>query len=206
MAGALASTRLPIGTDTLAGLAREELPADGARAVLHALALSTPPTAASLDVLGQSLDGADAEAAALGLGTHVHRGHAEHPAAAAQATEALIARYHGASGADRARYVAALGNGGAAAALPVLREAISRGGPVAEAAVYSLRFVPGAEADALLANALGREELAFAAVRAAGHREAAAWGPRLEDARRRFPDHTGLQQEAQGILRRWGLI
>ena len=207
VAGALASTKLAIGTDTLAGLAREDLPAEGARAVLHALALSTPPTVASLDVLGQSLDGAGAEAAALGLGTHVHHGHAEHPAAAAQATETLIARYHGASSdADRARYVAALGNGGAAAALPVLRDAIARGGPAAEAAVHGLRFVPGAEADALLADALGREALAFAAVRAAGHRDAAVWGPRIEEARRRFPDHAGLQLAAQGILRRWGLV
>jgi hypothetical protein len=211
MAGALASTRLAIGTDTLAGLAREELPVEGARAILHALALSTPPTAASFDVLGAALDGslegADPDAAALGLGSHVHHGHGEHPVAAAAATEALVARYRGAAGdTERARYVAALGNGGTAAALPVLRDAIAGGGVTAEAAVFGLRFVPGAEADALLADALGREELAFAAVRAAGHRDAAAWGPRLEEARRKFPDHAGLQLEAQGILRRWGVI
>ncbi|HWO22557.1 MAG TPA: hypothetical protein VNO30_27550 [Kofleriaceae bacterium] len=206
LTGALASTRVAAGTDALASLAAEELPEAARLAVLGALSFSSPVTPASLRALTAGLDRPGADQAALGLGTHGRKTRAQDPAAADAAIDALLARHARAAGdAERKLYLEALGNGGAARALPVLRAAIDGGDrQLGSAAVFSLRFVPGADADALIERSIARPALAFAAIRAAAYRDPARFAPLLRDAQQRYADHNGIQGEIQAILRRWG--
>jgi hypothetical protein len=205
LAGALASTRIAAGTDALAGLAGDELPDAARGAVVGALSFSSPPTPASLRALSAGLDRPHGNQAALGLGTHGRKARAEDPAAADAALELLLDRHARAgSDAERRLYLEALGNTGGARALPVLRAAIEGGDRrLGSAAVFSLRFVPGADADALIEQAIARPDLAFAAIRAAAYRDPARWRPLLAAAQAQYPDHNGIQGEIRAILRRW---
>jgi hypothetical protein len=212
LAGALASARIAAGTDALAGLMKGELP-EAARAIIAgALSFADPVTPASLAALSAELEGAQAAQgaqAAYGLGTHGRKARAGDPAAADAAIELLLERHARAgSDAERRLYLEALGNGGAARALPVLRAALEAGDDrLAPAAAFSLRFVPGPDADALLeqtlARSLERPQLALAAIRAAAYREPARWRAQLLAAQERFPGHDGIQGEIRAILRRW---
>jgi HEAT repeat protein len=125
----------------------------------------------------------------------------------------LRARYDQAgSDAERRTYVQALGNTGDPRALPILERAMhgamhgamhddDRG--LASPAVFSLRFIAGTDADALLDAALAQPELALAAVRAIGYRDPARWRDRLVQVQAVYTDHAGIQDEIRGILRRW---
>lgn len=207
LAGALASARVPEGTDALAGLALAQLPASAQTDVVNALTLSEPVTAASLDALDQSLDGADARQAALALGSHVRRADADLSSRSHDAVQQLLARYAAASSdAERTILAQALGNSGSPDALPLLRGLIHGGNPqLAGAAVFSLRFLSGdQEVDAMLASALGDADLAFSAVRAIGFREPTAWRDRLIDAQDQYAKRNDILAAIQAILRRWG--
>jgi HEAT repeat protein len=106
---------------------------------------------------------------------------------------------------ERRRYLEALGNSGAPRALPALRAAMSGDDrQLASAAAFSLRFVPGPDADALLEQSIGRPEVALAAIRATAYRDPARWRPLLLAARDQYPGHDGIQGEIRAILRRWG--
>jgi hypothetical protein len=205
LAGALGSARIAAGTDALAGLLGGELPDDARGAVAAALSLSSPATPASLRALTEGLDRPHGDQAAFGLGTHGRRVRDQDPAAADAAVDVLLARHASAhSDAERRLYLEALGNAGAPRALPVLRAAIDGGDPrLGSAAAFSLRFVPGADADALIEHALAQPALAFAAVRAAGYRDPARWRPMLFAAQEQYPEHNGIQGEIRAILRRW---
>lgn len=209
LAGALASARIAAGTDALAGLMQGELPEPARGVIVGALSFADPVTPASLAALSAELDGGHGAQAAFGLGTHGRKARAEDPAAADAAIERLLERHARAgSDAERRRYLEALGNGGAARALPVLRAALDAGDDrLAPAAAFSLRFVPGEGADALLertiARALERPHLALAAIRAAAYREPARWRAQLLAAQEQFPGHDGIQGEIRAILRRW---
>lgn len=211
LAGALASTRVAAGTDALAGLLGDEpplpppLPDDARGAVVGALSFSSPVTPASLRALSAGLDRPHGTQAAFGLGTHGRKAREQDPAAADAALELLLDRHARAgSDAERRLYLEALGNSGGARALPVLRAAIEGGDRrLGGAAVFSLRFVPGADADALIEQAIARPELAFAAIRAAAYRDPARWRPLLAAAQAQYPDHNGIQGEIRAILRRW---
>ncbi len=205
LAGALASTRIAAGTDALAGLLAAELPDDARLAVMGALSFSNPATPAGLRALTAELDRPLGVQAAYGLANHGRQLRAQDPAAADAALERLLDRHARArDDVERRRYLEAIGNAGAARALPVLRAAIESGDRrLGSAAVFSLRFVPGADADALLERSIARPELAFAAIRAAGYRDPARWRPLLHAAQAQYPEHNGIQGEIRAILRRW---
>jgi hypothetical protein len=74
---------------------------------------------------------------------------------------------------------------------------------LASPAVFSLRFVAGGGADALLDAALGQPDVALAAVRAIGYRDPARWRDRLVQVQAVYADHAGIQDAIRGILRRW---
>jgi hypothetical protein len=205
LAGALGSARIAAGTNALAGLLGGELPDDARSVVAAALSLSSPATPASLRALTEGLDRPHGDAAALGLGAHGRWARDKDPAAADAAVDVLLDRHASAhSDAERRLYLEALGNAGAPRALPVLRAAIDGGDRrLGRAAVFSLRFVPGADADALIERSLTQPALAFAAVRAAGYRDPARWRPLLLAAQEQYPEHNGIQGEIRAILRRW---
>lgn len=210
--GALASTKVAAGTDALAGLLDGALP-DGARpVVVAALSLAEPATATSLSVLRQAMDDGDdaAAQAMLGMATHLRRleRQGEDAAARQQADAAfveLLGRLDRAEPGDAQRLlVTALGNAGDARALPALRQAMhSDDRALATAAVFSLRFVEGSEAEAGLREALGQPALALAALRAIAYREAGTWRATVEQAAERFVGDDAIQLEARAILRRW---
>lgn len=205
LAGALGSARIAAGTDALAGLLGGELPDDARGAVAAALSLSSPATPASLRALTEGLDRPHGDQAALGLGAHGRSVRDKDPAAADAAVDVLLDRHASARSDDERRlYLEALGNAGAPRALTVLRAAIDGGDRrLGSAAAFSLRFVPGADADALIEQALAQPALAFAAVRAAGYRDPARWRPLLFAAQEQYPEHNGIQGEIRAILRRW---
>lgn len=205
LAGALASAGVPEATDVLAGLVGAELPAPSRAALIGALSFAAPVTAASLAALVGALDDAGGEQAALALGSHRRRAADALAEPARAAASELLGRYAGARGTERVIYAKALGNAGDPAALPSLREAM-RGGDRAlrDAAVFSLRFVPGAAADALLEEALADPTLAGAAVRAIGYRGPQVWRERLEAARQRYADRNDVLSAIHAALRRWG--
>lgn len=204
LAGALSSAGVPEATDALAGLLGAELPAPARTAVMNALTMSEPTTATSLAALTSSLDGADAAQAAYALGAHRRAAGADLADAATHATRTLVDRARAASGPARTVYVQALGNTGDPAALPLLRDAIATGDAnLAADALFSLRFVAGAEADALLTEALGDPERAFGAIRAIGYRDPETWRAALEAAKARYADDNKVQTALRGIFRRW---
>jgi hypothetical protein len=204
LAGALSSTNLAAGTDALAGLVGGELPAASERAVIGALSLSVPPTAASLAALQGAITGPEPEQSALGLGSHIRQAGADLGEQAAAAAHDLVSRYGMAtSPEERRRYAVALGNAGTREALPGLRAAITGGDlALATAAIYSLRFIAGADVDDELTRALANPDLAFDAVRAIAYRDPARWLSRLEEARARYPEHEALQSTIQRMLGR----
>ena len=206
VAGALASARIAEGTDALAGLMDGELPDAARGAVVGALSFANPVTPASLQALSAGLDQPHGNQAALGLGTHGRKARATDPAGADAATELLLQHHARASStAERKLYLEALGNSGAPKALPVLRAAIAGGDrKLASAAAFSLRFVPGADVDALLEQSISRPEVALAAIRAAAYRDPAKFRPLLLAAQEQYAGHDGIQGEIRAILRRWG--
>ncbi|HVV82175.1 MAG TPA: HEAT repeat domain-containing protein [Kofleriaceae bacterium] len=205
LAGALSSTKVAAGTDALAGLAGRALPDGAHEAVVDALSLSEPATDQGIDALAHAIDGAGGRQAALGVGIQGRAIRASEPSAADGATQTLLSRY--ASAADdgqRILYLQALGNAGDPAALPVLRQAIASGSPlVADAAIYSLRFLPGGEADDLLAGALESDAHALAAIRAVAFRDKGLWASRLAEVVARFPGDNGIQNAVQRVLASW---
>jgi hypothetical protein len=162
-------------------------------------------TPASLQALSAGLDEPHGNQAALGLGTHGRKAREADPTAADGAVELLLQHHaRAASDTERRLYLEALGNSGAARALPVLRAAAaSTDRKLASAATFSLRFVPGADVDKLLEQSLSRPEVALAAIRAAAYRDPARWRPLLEAAKELYPGHDGIQGEIRAILRRW---
>lgn len=205
LAGALASTEVAAGTDALAGLLARRLDNGARPQVLATLSLADPVTEASVAALRRGLDEAGGDQALFGLATHQRKIASREPALAAAMVDELLARTARATPAQRAMYVSALGNAGSARALPVLRDAITTGDrDLGSAAVFSLRFVPGDEADALITGALERRELAFAAVRAIGFRDPARWRAVLAGLGRRYADNARIQGEIDAILQRWG--
>jgi hypothetical protein len=203
--GALASTRIAAGTNALAGLMGDELPDPARAAVVGALSFSSPPTDASLKALSAGIEQPHGDQSALGLGTHGRKLRAQDPAGADAATDLLL-QHHARAATDNERrlYLEALGNNGAPRALPILRTAIAGDNrKLAAAAAFSLRYVPGAEVDTLLEQSIARPEVALAAIRAAGYRDAAHWRPLLIAAQEQYAGNDGIQGEIRAILRRW---
>lgn len=210
--GALSSTKVAAGTDALAGLLDGALPAGARPAVVAALSLAEPATATSLAALRRAMDGGDdaAAQAMLGMATHLRRLARDGAEAAArrQADAAfveLLGRLDRAeAGGAQRLLVTALGNAGEARALPALRQAMHSGDrALATAAVFSLRFVEGAEAEAGLREALEQPALALAALRAIAYRDAGTWRATVEQTAERFLGEDAIQLEARAILRRW---
>jgi hypothetical protein len=219
LAGALASSRVAAGTDALARLlergaggaagepgAELPLPADARGAIVGALSLASPVTSASLRALSAGLDQPHGDQAALGLGTHGRKAREQDPAAANAAVELLLARHAGARDPGARRlYLESLGNAGSEKALPVLRAAMQGGDrSLAMAATFSLRFVPGADTDALLEQAMTRPATALSAIRAAGYRDPARFRALLYTAQEQYAGNDAIQGEIRAILRRWG--
>lgn len=205
LAGALASTEVAAGTDALAGLMERRLDEQTRAQVVATLSLAEPVTDTSVAALRRGLDQASGDQALFGLATHERKIASREPALASAVVDELLARAARAPSEQRQLYVSALGNAGTARALPVLRAAIATDDrDLGSAAVFSLRFVPGDEADTMLSHALGRRELAFAAVRAIGYRDPARWRSVLAGLGDRFRDNARIQSEIQAILRRWG--
>lgn len=205
LAGALSSAGTREATDSLAHLTSAPLPSATRDVVIGALALSTPATKDSLGALSDIVAHGYDRQAALALGIHDRIGQGDVPDGSRGATDVLLTRYAGAgSGAERRTYVQALGNSGDPRVLPVIERAM-RGDDreLASPAVFSLRFVAGAGADALLDSALGQPDLALAAVRAIGYRDPARWRDRLVQVQAEYADHAGIQDAIRGILRRW---
>ena len=106
---------------------------------------------------------------------------------------------------DGARVAAlhALGNSGSTRALPYLRGVTGSMNPsVSNAAIYALRFIPGAQADTLREGMLmAGGERSVAAVRAIAFRAPAVWQSRLEAAG--FGEETRAAAEVSRVLRGW---
>lgn len=205
LTGALSSAGTREATNSLAHLTAAPLPGATRDAVMGALALSTPATGDSLSALSDMVAHGYDRQAALALGIHGRIGQGDVPDGSRAATDLLRARYDQAgSDAERRTYVQALGNSGDPGALPILERAMHRGDrELASPAVFSLRFIAGTDADALLDAALAQPELALAAVRAIGYRDPARWRDRLVQVQAVYADHAGIQDEIRGILRRW---
>jgi hypothetical protein len=203
--GALASSQVAAGTNALADLMGEALPAEARTAIVGALALSEPATPDSLRALAAGLDQADGAEAAYGLGSHGRKSLTSNPDGARAAVDELLARYARAGSDDERRlYLEALGNSGDRRALAVLADvAGGRDEVLASAAAFALRFIPGDDVDALLAQLLERPEVAFSAVRAVAYRDPARWRDALLAAQARYPEHNGVQSEIIAILQRW---
>ncbi len=205
LAGALASTEVAAGTDALAGLVDRALPAASRTQVMATLSLADPVTPTSVAALRGALDDADGAQALFGLATHQRKIASRDPALAAAVVDDLLDRAARATAADQRLVVAALGNAGTVRALPVLQQALaSDDRALASAAAFSLRFVPGDEADALIERALTRPEVAYAAVRAIGYRAPDRWRATLAALRDRFVDNARVHGEIEAILHRWG--
>jgi len=205
LAGALSSAGTREATDGLAHLTAAPLPSATRAVVMGALALSTPATKDSLSTLADVVTHGYDRQAALALGIHDRIGQGDVPDGARAASDILLARYAQAgSDAERRTYVQALGNSGDARALPILERAMHGADrELAGPAVFSLRFVAGDGADALLDAALDQPDLALAAVRAIGYREPARWRDRVVQVQAVYADHAGIQDAIRGILRRW---
>lgn len=210
LVGALGSARVAAGTDALAGLMADELPDAARGAVVGALSFANPVTPASLHALSEGIEKPHGNQAALGLGTQSRKMRETDPASADAATQLLLSHQASAGTVgERRLFLEALGNSGATQALPVLRAAMTGdNSQLATAAAFSLRYVPGADVDALLAQSIEqsveRPEVALAAIRAAAYRDPAKWRPLLVAAQGQYPGHDGIQGEIRAILRRWG--
>jgi HEAT repeat protein len=140
--------------------------------------------AESLDTLRSLLGDADpgvATAASLALGANV-RGGGGADDAKASAIGALTSMYEDApDDATQRTAVLALGNAGGRDALPVLLDALGEGAPLAEAATYGLRYVPGDDVDQVLDGILqqGSPGQRLAAVNAVMERDHGTWAPKL---------------------------
>lgn len=205
LTGALSSAGTREATNSLAHLTAAPLPGATRDAVMGALALSTPATVDSLRALSDVVAHGYDRQAALALGIHGRLGQGDVPDGSRAASELLRTRYAQAgSDAERRTYVQALGNTGDPGALPILERALHGGERgLASPAVFSLRFIAGTDADALLDAALAQPELALAAVRAIGYRDPARWRDRLVQVQALYADRAGIQDEIRGILRRW---
>lgn len=159
--GALSGAGTPQSQAALIDLAKDaELDAETRRHALTMLGMADAPTAettaALLEVLADA-DGDDENAAALALGANVNKTRAavselEAEGRTKDAVETLIARLGAAqTDAERALYLAALGNTGDPRALESLLAYVA--GPevsLRAVATAALRFIPGASVDATL--------------------------------------------------------
>jgi len=186
---ALGSAGTPAAQRALrAVLTDGELPSEAREHGAMVLGMTETPDPASLSALGAAIDDGDAalgRTAELALGNAARR--ATDDDAAAAARKRLAERFAAAATpGDRALALKALGNAGGDGMMPALRAALaSPDEEVRAAAVGSLRFVPGADADALIAEVLARDPSPWVrseAVRAAGFRAPAALWPALVGA------------------------
>ena len=158
--GALADSTSEEASRTLAKLGRDAaLPSDLREAAVSNLSLQAAPNPATFGALGelaQSDDPAVRGAAVLGLGSTARLGgdDAATSSLAESATKELGSGFRNAQTPDeKLLYLTALGNAGSGEALDAARVSLADPDPEVRAtAVGSLRFAPGQEADALIAN------------------------------------------------------
>ena len=164
------------------------------------LGLAKNPTAESGTALSgwrSSEDTDVAQTATLALGNHVKRrqehGGEEGLAETADLVQALIDALAAATTpAERALFLKALGNTGDARAVPALVAQLATDDvSVRTAALWALRFMQGAEVDALLVEALTKEPAMAcrqAVVAGAAFRSLPPLGPALDQVARVYPD------------------
>lgn len=215
MAAVVAGALGDAGT-TEATAALTELLAGGAlastskRNVAVALALTESPSADSAGALTSMLDDPEVgPSAALALGAQAGKLSEIEPEAASSAMDTLLERYARATDMnERTTLLSALANSGDPRALPVMREAImGQDSRLAELATYGLRFIPGAEADALLIQQLTgatSREIKVQAIRAVGHRSAAAWRDQLSELQAQYASEAAIRDAIDDVLAQWG--
>lgn len=203
LAGALSGANTPDATNALAGVLAEDLPNRIRHGVHVNLSLTDAPTAESMQALKGELVGARANSAAMALGAQAGKLEPD-DAAAESAIELLLRRYREAgSVAEKIAALKALGNSGHPAILAVVGEALADPALTAQA-IRALRFVPGAEVDALLAAQLDRGAHAWAVIEAIAQRAPAEWAPRLSAARERFAGDARVLAQIDQLLAQWG--
>lgn len=191
LAQSLAEAGTPESRDALLDLAVAELPAGARERVVLALGRLDEPTAETAGAIARSLDDRElGSVPALALGSAAGKLAGSDAEAAGGAVDELLTRYAEASSYDERRlYLQALANSGDPRAMEALRAALVGGDPrLAEVAAFGLRFMPGPDADTLLAGLLagpGLTRVRVEAVRAIGFRDLQVWRPLLERARDR---------------------
>lgn len=164
------------------------------------LGLSKTPVAGSGAALEGWLSSEDrdvADTSALALGNHVKRrqedGGAVATAETADLVQALIKALEAAqTPEERTLYLKALGNTGDPRAVPaIVAQLATDNVSVRAAAIWALRFMPGAEVDALLVEALTKDPALAprqAVVGGAAFRSLVPLGPGLDRMARAYPD------------------
>ncbi|MEZ4473214.1 MAG: HEAT repeat domain-containing protein [bacterium] len=204
--GALGSSGVAEGTNALAGLLADELPAGVERSVLTHLALADAKTPEAATALSEALDGPQGDVAGAALGAQARALADEHPEAVEGYLDALIARYlDAATPAERLAALQALGNTGSPRILPLVSGLLVADDPtLAAEAVFALRFIPGDEVDALLLGVLARGDArAPVALAAIAFRDAGLWRPRLQAALEQTTD-PHLVEALQAALAQLG--
>ncbi len=198
---ALSSAGTPEAQRALMNLGHDELmPKETRLRAVGLLGLSRSPIPESGGALVEwmEMDDVDlAETAALGLGNHLKR-RREHDGSLCEADtadvlqrliEALeVAR----TPEERALYLKALGNTGSPRAVPaIIAQLTTQDVSVRAAAIWALRFMPGAEVEAILVEALLADPALAprqAVVAAAAFRSLVPLGPALNEMARSHPD------------------
>lgn len=197
LVGGLAQSQTPAGREALLTLADDRLLDRSARRrVALGLGRLEEPTPETGATLGQMLEeGGMGSVPALALGSQARALADSEPDAAQDAVDRLIEGYLAAPDWSQKRpYLSALGNAGDVRALPLLHEALTT--PLATTAAYSLRLIPGEQADALLMGIVGSPggpRVRAAAVAAIGVRSPMIWRPILAELREVEADPTVLQ-------------
>ena len=198
---ALSSAGTPEAQEALVALGGDPVvPRNERLRAVGLLGLAKNPTAesgAALSGWRASEDADLAQTATLALGNHVKRrleqGGAQAPAETADLVQALLDALAAATTPEeRALYLKALGNTGDPRAVPaIVAQLATDDVSVRTAALWALRFMPGAEVDALLVEALTKEPALAcrqAVVAGAAFRDLAPLGAALDQVAKVYPD------------------
>ncbi|APR76606.1 Hypothetical protein A7982_01953 [Minicystis rosea] len=208
LAGALGEAGTPQANAALIDLLSSDLPTMARHNVAGAMAMSEAPTAASVEALKDAMSDPEiGHTSALALGAQARTLATGDRELSGSAVAELIQRYEAATTRDeRLVYLNALANSGAPEALPIMRAALASGDSrLAQSAAYGLRFIPGSEADELLAGLLrgdASQALKVQAIEAIGFRDPKVWKTRLVEARAQQASNL-VREAIDSVLSHW---
>ncbi len=192
LVGGLSQANTAEATNALVDLLQGGLPRGPESTVYAGLALTKAPTLESLTALHEAAEQGQPNAA-LAMGAQARKLRTSEPEATADAVQNLLEQYAAASEVkSRQSIVLALANSGDRRALPIMQAELAQG--MAELGAYGLRFIPGADVDALLDGLLQTSgPVMLAALQAVSFRDPQTWRPRLQAARSLHSEAETLQ-------------